>query len=250
MGNKTVIAVCGKGGVGKTVVSGSLVRILIEHGKSVLAVDADPAMGLAYLLGLPADMKTLGNVKDELIARGRLDRNPDKLVNMVDYLLLEALYELDKFSFLGMGRSLERGCFCPLNTLLKASIEKLARNYEVLVVDAEAGLEQLNRQVMSSVDSIVAVVDNSRRSEVSVGIIMQMVKDSGMAARVGIVKNRWKDLKGAEHSFASTSGTAVWGVIPEDDEWLQNDACGRSVFDLPTDSPVLESVRKILGFII
>ena len=112
MKNKTVIAVCGKGGAGKTVLSGALVRVLGERSgsNSVLVVDADPAMGLSYLLGLPADVKALGNVRDELIAEARTTRNPDEIADMIDYLLLEALYETERFSFLAMGRSRARGC--------------------------------------------------------------------------------------------------------------------------------------------
>ena len=59
MKKKNVIAVCGKGGVGKTVTSGALVRTLAEMGQRVLAIDADPAMELSFILGLPTDIKTI-----------------------------------------------------------------------------------------------------------------------------------------------------------------------------------------------
>ena len=243
----TVIAVCGKGGAGKTVLSGALVRALGERSQknSVLVVDADPSMGLSYLLGLPADIKTLGNARDELIVKARTQRNPDEIAGMIDYLLLEALYETERFSFLAMGRSRSKGCYCPLNSLLKESIRKLTQNYKVVVVDAEAGLEQINREVMSFVDKIVVLIDNSRRSEHTMEIIMQMVSELNMEAQVGVVINRWKDSNEDVNRLISTSEVPVWGVIPEDDQLLKNDAEGKSIFDLPANSPVLESVSKV-----
>lgn len=250
MGNKTVIAVCGKGGVGKTVFSGALVRVLGERGKSVLAVDADPALGLAYLLGLQADVKTIGNVRDELIVEARTERNPEEIVGIIDYLLLEVLYEMERFSFLAMGRSRSRGCFCPLNSLLKESIRKLAQNYDVVVVDAESGLEQINREVMSFVDNIVVLIDSSYRSLHSMEIIVQVVADLNMKARVGIVMNRWRDCNEDLNSRLPTFEVPVWGVIPEDEQLLKNDAGGKPVFDLPPNSPVLESVRKVAEILI
>jgi len=251
MKSKTVIAVCGKGGAGKTVLSGALVRVLGERSgsSSVLVVDADPAMGLSYLLGLHADVKALGNVRDELIDNARTQRNPDEIAGMIDYLLLEALYETERFSFLAMGTSRSKGCFCPLNSLLKESIRKLAQNYDVMIVDAEAGLEQIKREVMSFVDKIVVLIDNSRRSEHTMEIIMKMVADLNMKAQVGVVMNRWREFNEDVNNRLSTSEVPVWGVIPEDDQLLKNDAEGKSIFDLPANSPVLESVSKVTEFL-
>ena len=60
-----VIAVCGKGGVGKTTVSGLIVRLLKEKGISpILAVDADPSMNLNITLGV-STQETVGNIREE-----------------------------------------------------------------------------------------------------------------------------------------------------------------------------------------
>ena len=53
-----IIAVAGKGGVGKTSISATIVKILVEKfpDKKILAIDADPAVGLSTALGV--DVKT------------------------------------------------------------------------------------------------------------------------------------------------------------------------------------------------
>ena len=102
MKKQSVIAVCGKGGVGKTVLSGILVRIMSEKGCNILAIDADPAMGLTYILGLDRNIKTLCNVKEDLIWTARSNKDPSEVASAVDYLVMETLIEAEKFSFLAM----------------------------------------------------------------------------------------------------------------------------------------------------
>ncbi|MFX0010686.1 MAG: AAA family ATPase, partial [Candidatus Hermodarchaeota archaeon] len=50
------IAVSGKGGVGKTLVAGTLARLFAEDGFKVLAIDNDSAMNLSYTLGITEDV--------------------------------------------------------------------------------------------------------------------------------------------------------------------------------------------------
>jgi len=149
-----------------------------------------------------------------------------------------------------MGRSLSRGCFCPVNTLRKESIRNIAQNYDVVLIDAEAGIEQINREVMSVVDIIVVLVDTSQRSRRSMELIAQVMGDLNMKARMGVILNRWKDLDGNGDSAVSNFEALSWGKIPEDEGLLRNDALGQSVFDLPADSPILESVRRITDTLI
>lgn len=251
MKKHSVIAICGKGGVGKTALSGILVRIMAESGLNVLAVDADPAMGLAYILGLDRNIKTLGNVREDLIRTARSNKDPDEVADSADYLVMETLIETEKYSFLAMGRSLAKGCFCPVNTLLKDSINELTNNYDVILMDAEAGIEQLNREVMSEMDNIVVVVDSSQRSIHSMELIQQIMKDLHLKAQVGVVLNRLKngaDKEALKH--LPTAKISLWGALPEDEELRINDAVGKSVFELPDNSPLLESAKQIANFLI
>lgn len=49
------IAICGKGGSGKTTVAALLCRSLVRRGYRVLAIDGDPNPNLAVALGLGPD---------------------------------------------------------------------------------------------------------------------------------------------------------------------------------------------------
>lgn len=49
------IAIAGKGGSGKTTISGTLARLLAQVGRQVVAVDADTNPNLATTLGLQPD---------------------------------------------------------------------------------------------------------------------------------------------------------------------------------------------------
>ena len=66
-GNTAVLAMCGKGGVGKTSLSATIVKILSSNpANKVLAIDADPAVGLSTALGIEVS-KTVDDIRNELI---------------------------------------------------------------------------------------------------------------------------------------------------------------------------------------
>ena len=61
-----IVAVGGKGGVGKTLVSAILTKIL-RGKRRLLSIDADPSLGLTYALGFsPFNMRTIWDIREEL----------------------------------------------------------------------------------------------------------------------------------------------------------------------------------------
>ena len=64
------LAVAGKGGSGKTSVSGTMARILARQGRRVLAIDGDSNPNLALTLGIPAEkMNDIPTLPRDLLRR-------------------------------------------------------------------------------------------------------------------------------------------------------------------------------------
>jgi CO dehydrogenase maturation factor len=240
----TVLAILGKGGAGKTVLSALITRILLERGeKPLLLVDADPTGGLAFAVG--ADTQdTVGAAREKLIKdASRPDVDRRSVAQQIDWLILEALQEYGAFSLLSMGRTDTKGCFCPVNTILRTAIEKLVAGFRFVILDAEAGIEQVNRQVVKRVSVPVVVTDGSRRGQQAAGAIAKLLSKYKFGRqRPGLVLNRAEDLVGGV-----PEGLDYWGSIPNDQSVRHFDQQGRSLLDLPDDSAALLSVKKILG---
>ena len=101
-----VIAVAGKGGVGKTTLTGLLIQYLCQSGKKpVLAVDADANSNLNEVLGVEAGI-TLGELREEIERAGSDSRYKIPVgVTKKDYLearLADALTEEDDFDLMVM----------------------------------------------------------------------------------------------------------------------------------------------------
>ena len=115
----TIIAVAGKGGVGKTSLSATIVRCLVEKypDKKILAIDADPAVGLSTALGIDVKL-TIDDIRKEIIAS--VDegdtRTAIELLGEAKYRIFDALVETDGYSFIAVGRPETAGCYCKINT--------------------------------------------------------------------------------------------------------------------------------------
>jgi CO dehydrogenase maturation factor len=248
---KRLIAVCGKGGTGKTALTAMMTRVLLDSANSgkLLLIDADPAMGLPIALGIKVK-RTMGQVREEIIktARGSDQEKKAKLTSMLDYMVLEALYETDSFSILAMGRTETLGCFCPVNNLLRDGIETLSRNFDTILIDGEAGVEQINRQVMRRLDTLIIVSDATSRGIQTAALLKKMVQDDQViqCEKTGLVFNRVQGNEKLLKQAAQEIGLDVFGYIPQDETIAYHDLVGKSILELPATSPGLAAVRHIV----
>lgn len=168
------------------------------------------------------------------------------LANKVDYLVAQALDEGDRYSFLAMGRMNAIGCFCSVNDLLKEALSQVTGVFDTILVDGEAGLEQINRQVVENIDTLILVTDSSRRGMMTVKQIKGLM-DDGLVPQcrsVGVVFNCTQTDVAPLEKFAKDIGVHVLGFVPYDKTVEQFDLEGRSLFDLPSENPALLAVAR------
>ena len=154
------IAIAGKGGVGKTTICGMLVDYLVSQRKTpVLVVDADANSNLNEVLGVEAGT-TLGEIREDMAqAEKRGDVIPGGMTKAeyAEFRFSEALAEEDDFDMLVMGRTQGKGCYCFVNGILQAQLEKYTGQYRYTVIDNEAGMEYIARGTLPHVDTLLLV---------------------------------------------------------------------------------------------
>ena len=241
-----VLAVCGKGGVGKTTVCAVLAGALIARGdRKALLVDADPAGGLGMALGLPVH-RSLDQVRRDTIQEVKKGGTDSKdLAMSLDFRLMQALVERNNLAFLSIGRPESVGCYCSVNTLLRQALELLAGQFDLTVIDAEAGIEQVNRKVMAAVDYLVLVSDPSRKGLKVAETIFQVARKVTGQEKAGLLLNRVRSAEEASEMQART-GLEVIGWIPEDETIRQFDSEQRSFFELP-NCPAATAIVQALA---
>ncbi|MDD6616273.1 MAG: AAA family ATPase [Lachnospiraceae bacterium] len=253
-----VIAIAGKGGVGKTTLCGMLIQSMGEMGKRpILAVDADANSNLNEVLGVEVEM-TLGDVREEIAADEGRKTSEKKIpagMSKADYaeiMFQRCLVEEDDYDLLVMGRTQGKGCYCYVNGLLQSQLQRLLPNYGYMVVDNEAGMEHISRGILPKVDTVILVSDCSRRGVQAAGRIAELVRECNMNPKtIGLIVNRAPkgELNDGTREEIEKQNLTLLGVVPHDDLVYQYDCEGRPTVSLPADSPVKQALKQIIDHI-
>ena len=248
-----IIAVAGKGGVGKTTLTGLLIQYLCESGKKpVLAVDADANANLNEVLGVGIEC-TLGELREE-IERAGVDSRYQIPAGMTKQAYLEArlsdaITEEDDYDLMVMGRTQGQGCYCFVNGLVQTQIQKLQSNYPYVVVDNEAGMEHISRGLIPTMEIAILVSDCSRRGVQAAGRIAALMKELNFKPKtVGLIVNRAPEgkLDAGTMEEVEKQGLTLLGVVPQDQDVYQYDCDGKPIIRLPKDSPVRSALHDIV----
>lgn len=244
-----VIAMAGKGGVGKTTVSALVTRYFSTHEDSpLLAIDADPNSNLGETLGLDIE-KTVGDIREDFMKDPQaVPASMDKVLYL-EMLMNQVLIEHKTFDLLVMGRQEGQGCYCMVNNILNRFTEELESNYKYLLVDNEAGMEHLSRRTSGKIDMLLMVTDYALRGLRAVGRINEMLDDLKLeVVNKGLIVNRAPETLGkAFLDEVESIGVPIVATIPDDSNLLEFDMERRSLLELDDDSPAVSATNQMMA---
>lgn len=242
-----MIAVTGKGGVGKTTVLALIIKWLKENADGpILALDADPDANLATLLGIPVK-QTIGDLRQDMLKQIKNFPAGMSKENYIEMGLHELIIETEKLDLITMGRGEGPGCYCFINNLLRKFTDDLFPSYQWIVMDNEAGIEHISRHTASRVDHLIVVVnenplamDCAQRIDVLLTDLKRDIRNKYYLLnavrddRVETVRNRMNDLR-----------LEYLGSVPRD-ETIENLVFdGKSIFVLD-NGPATRAIHEIM----
>ncbi|MDW7990199.1 MAG: AAA family ATPase [Archaeoglobaceae archaeon] len=242
----TSIAVTGKGGTGKTLISALLIHFISKKSRRVLAVDADPDSNLADALGVVVE-KTLGEVR-EIFQTSRDEMGTLNKEQWLEGRIYETICECDGFDLLVMGRPEGEGCYCFANSLLRGILRKLTRHYEFIIIDSEAGLEHFSRKTIDSADYVLVVTDMSKKGLATAKRIKELVNELKIEFKdIFLIANRIANEKAEKRirDFAEKEGMKLLDVLPYDEKVVELDLKGIPIVKLEESSEVYRRMSGV-----
>ena len=217
----------------------------------MLLIDADPTHPhLSNMVKLVPE-KSLEEVRLNVVKNmSRKDKDTKELAEEIDFNVYDSMVESKDFCLFSIGQPEGPGCFCPSNTLLRKVIESISQDFDIILIDCEAGLEQINRMVIKSVDILLIITDISMRSVETADSIRKSAKKFTKYKELGIIVNKVKGNINPIIDKLNTLELPIYAQIPEDQKILEFDLNGIPLIDISKDSPSLLVINKLIKRII
>jgi CO dehydrogenase maturation factor len=220
------IAVCGKGGVGKTFIAGSLAEEYAVSGHPVIAIDADSSPNLALTLGLTTGeaSRIVPVAENEDLIRlktGTEYSGVFRLTFTVDDIISRYAVRTPAgpgLLVMGTVKAMGSGCTCPAHSVIKALLRHLVvERDEMVILDMEAGIEHLGRGTAEHVDTLLVVTDANRKSRETAAAIIRLARESAIRD-IRLVGNRIADTREEAilHQCADANQVPLTALIPFD----------------------------------
>ena len=247
---KTLVTT-GRGGTGKTSLVALMTKYLAEEGRApLLLVDLDPDQNLAEMVGVDlerAAVKTIAElVTDTFIRQGGTTVGVSPKDRIEAKIFEHGLYEGDTFDLMAVGTKWIEGCYCLPDAALKGALQAFASNYAYVLVDSPAGLEHLNRKIMDRVSDIFDVMGPSHKSFENVRRSCRIIREIGIAFDHFYTVGGPLFPASLEPGLEEKTGQPYLGKIAFDPRVEEAAIAGRSLLDLPRDSPAYLSVKRLM----
>jgi len=247
------IAVAGKGGTGKTSLTGLLIDILLkENKKPILVVDADANANINEVLGVEVE-ETIGQIREEAnMTEKKGNSFPGGMTKaqFLQWKLNSILVEGNGYDLLVMGRSEGEGCYCFVNGILREQVKQISGQYNYVITDNEAGMEHLSRKTAKHIDTLLLVSDCSRRSIQAVARIRNLAKELNLSVgKVYLIVNKAPEgiLSDGVKEEINMHNLDLLGVVPLDELIYKYDSDGIPLVKLPKESKSRLAMEDIVA---
>ncbi|MEW6152441.1 MAG: AAA family ATPase [Actinomycetota bacterium] len=244
------IAICGKGGSGKSMISGALARSLARRGHTVVAVDADPNPNLGISLGV--DRETVEHMKpilNALLDAGHTHNDPKPLAeDLLDHYGVDAPDGIRLVATGKIERPSDACLCCGSHNTTRQFFGELADTDRVVVADLEAGLNDLIWAKPGANDVVLAVSEGSEKSVEIARRAVVVAQELGVTRIIGVA-NRSLTAEDAAR-VAAALGTDEMFTVPEDPAVEHADQLGVAPMDADPGSPAMVAVSELADLIV
>jgi CO dehydrogenase maturation factor len=248
----------GRGGTGKSTFVALVARYLKPP---LLLLDIDPDQSLGNMLGVDVDaarieteigretpLKTLSDLTSDIEEEDAFIELGGGPPTVKIPLLLQwyTQYHSEKFDLISIGPRWTEGDYRSANFLFEFIIPSIGENYANIVVDSPAGLEHLNRRVVPDIDDLFLVLDPSIKAIKHVERVKKITREVGINYRHLYLVGNY-EFDNNDEQYLKRTGETYIGRVDYDANVKEYNLEGKSLLDLPPNSPASLSVQKILA---
>jgi len=255
-----IISFSGKGGVGKSTLLVLMLKYLLETKKfkNILVIDADPDANIADIIGEEIHFnQTVGGKMTVLKDKIQKQQIPLEVSKnqIIESEVFDSLLEMNDFDVIEMGRAEGEGCYCSVNNSLKHIIDVIAKNYDVVLIDAPAGLEYFARKTGQDVTDLIIVTDPSKMGFHTMQRIVEVSKEVKLDFKnILVLGNRFPDdiekMLEEKVDAIQEDNVKFLGVLPYSEEISKMNLIGENLLELPLENKLYQSAKELFATII
>ena len=241
------LAIAGKGGAGKTTISGTLARQLARQGYEVLALDNDLNPNLSLTVGIPAEqLSDMPTLSPDIV--GMVDGRMQLTQTMDEIRAAHAMDAPDGVTVLVAHepKKADTGCMGRYHQAMRAVVggAENSQNY-ICILDTEASTEHLKVGTAKHVDVLYAVVEPYFKSMESGRRVLALARDLGIE-HLALLANKVRDGElEIVQQFADEHDLGLIGSIPYDECFYHAERAAVAPIDFSPDAPAVVAIGKL-----